>query len=564
MQQLQVWHPVNKTEVPPNRRLIKHRWVFDIKRTGIFRARLVACGYSQIPGVDFQDFYSPVVNDAVFRILIILQLTWHLTAVIIDIETAFLHGNLDESIYMTAPKGSAIPSHQCVHLDKAIYGLVQAARQFYIKFASVLKQIKFTVSYADPCLFYRNNDNGRVIMVIHIDDCYVIGDKPAIKQFVQELEQHGLKAKVSPAATDYLSCDILTDYDKKIAWIGQPTLMKKVIKEYGAITTKMGTYNFKTPGTPGYLLIKPTNDIGILSPEDQSKYRSGVGTLLQFANKTRPDITNPVRELSKGMDKATPSALKEMYRIIKYLIQTKDYGLKLAPTGHDNMNDDWKMTIYTDSDWASCKDDRKSITGFAIFLIMWRSQSQKCVSLSSTEAEYYATSEATKEIKFIVQVMESLGLKVEKPIIVRMDNVGAIFVAENASATKHTRHIDARYHFVREYVIEGTIRIMFVSSKENKADTFTKNVTSDIYEEHMDDYIIQIQVIKVSAEDLLKPPFVDSGGVSGLLRTSNESYEEYKSKDKDLSVADIKVRKFLEGTYVPESYLRKNLKSLND
>jgi Reverse transcriptase (RNA-dependent DNA polymerase) len=101
--------------------------VFDIKRTGIFRARLVACGYSQIPGVDFQDYYSPVVNDAVFRIVIILQILWNLSSVIIDVETAFLHGDLNESIYMLPPKGTNIGPNQCVHLDKALYGLVQAA-----------------------------------------------------------------------------------------------------------------------------------------------------------------------------------------------------------------------------------------------------------------------------------------------------------------------------------------------------------------------------------------------------------------------------------------------------
>jgi hypothetical protein len=136
MSLIKVWHTVDKSVIPSNRRLIKKKWVFDIKRTGIFRARLVACGYSQIPGIDFQDFYNPVVNDAVFRILIIVQLLWGLTAVIIDIETAFLHGDLDEDIYMTAPKGTNIPAHQCVHLDKALYGLVQVARQFYIKFAT--------------------------------------------------------------------------------------------------------------------------------------------------------------------------------------------------------------------------------------------------------------------------------------------------------------------------------------------------------------------------------------------------------------------------------------------
>jgi Reverse transcriptase (RNA-dependent DNA polymerase)/gag-polypeptide of LTR copia-type len=181
MEKLKVWHVVDRKDVPQNRRLIKNKWVFDIKRTGIFRARLVTCGYSQIPGVDFQDYYSPVVNDAVFRIVIILQILWNLTSVIIDVETAFLHGELNESIYMLPPKGTNITNNQCVHLDKALYGLVQAARQFYIKFANVLKDLQFNVSYADPCLFYRDDKHGKIILVIHIDDCYVVGDPLLLK-----------------------------------------------------------------------------------------------------------------------------------------------------------------------------------------------------------------------------------------------------------------------------------------------------------------------------------------------------------------------------------------------
>jgi hypothetical protein len=268
----------------------------------------------------------------------------------------------------------------------------------------------------------------------------------------------------------------------------------KLIKKFGDKVETMGNYNYKTPGT----LF--SQNVGISSPKEQTDYRSGVGTLLQFANKTRPDIVNAVRELSRGMDKATKSAEKEMYRVIKYLIQTKDYGLKIAPKGNFR-NGIWTMKMYTDSDWATNKNDRKSISGFVLYFqdtpILWKSQSQKTVALSSTEAEYYATSEATKEIKFIIQVLESLGIEVQKPIILHLDNVGAIFVAETPSATKQTRHIDARYHFVRDYIVDGTNCIIFVSSKHNKADLFTKNVTSEVYEEHVGDFIIHCEVVEL-------------------------------------------------------------------
>jgi hypothetical protein len=184
-------------------------------------------------------------------------------------------------------------------------------------------------------------------------------------------------------------------------------------------------------------------------------------------------------------------------------MDTKDLGLKIQPTPLDNNKMEWKLTVYSDSDWAADMNTRRSVTGFTIFLqgvpVLWKSQSQKTVSLSSSEAEYYAMSEAVKEIKFITQVLESVGLKVQKPIIVNVDNVGAIFVAENHSATKHTRHVDARYHFVREFIINGQIKIIFVKTSDNKSDIFIKNITSDIYDAHMDNFLIHCQAIQLSS-----------------------------------------------------------------
>lgn len=152
------------------------------------------------------------------------------------------------------------------------------------------------------------------------------------------------------------------------------------------------------------------------------------------------------------------------------------------------------MFIVADSDWAGDRDNRHSITGFVVFFlgvpIVWRSRAQKAVALSSAEAEYYAMSEAAKEIRFMVQLLESMGITVKKPIIVHADNIGAIFLSENASATSRTRHIDARYHFIREFIAEGFLKIVFVKTKENKSDIFTKNVSSEIYDSHVQDYVM--------------------------------------------------------------------------
>ena len=141
--------------------------------------------------------------------------------------------------------------------------------------------------------------------------------------------------------------------------------------------------------------------------------------------------------------------------------------------------------MYTDSDYAGDKETRIRVTGYILFFmgvpIIWKSKSQKSVTLSSSEAEYVALSEAAKDIKFVYQLMGSIGIQIELPIIVRVDNVGAIFMSENTSTSGRTKHIDIRYRFVNEMVIDGFLKIVFVKTKENVADVFTKNVTSETY-----------------------------------------------------------------------------------
>jgi hypothetical protein len=242
-------------------------------------------------------------------------------------------------------------------------------------------------------------------MIVHVDDCSTIGDPTALSKIQQELQQKGLKVKISKLATDYLSCNIKIDEDKTQAWIGQTTLLCKVIEKYTPMISQQN-FHYKTPGTPKMQVLCPTDDDGALSPTQQTEYQSGVGTRLQFSGKTCPDLANPVRELAKCMDCASPAALKEMYRIIKDLIDTKEFGLKLFPNMKLEPDNHWVVVIYSNSDWAGDKTTRKSVTGFTVFLqgapILWRSQTQKTVSLSSSEAEYYAVAEAAKEIKFLV------------------------------------------------------------------------------------------------------------------------------------------------------------------
>ena len=273
--------------------------------------------------------------------------------------------------------------------------------------------------------------------------------------------------------------------------------MKKIEKSYGHLIKDINQV-YKTPGTQSYGVVCVKENENRINDGDQQTYRSVVGSLLQLVKYSRPDIANAVRELSKCMDGASPAAFKELKRLLKFVIGTKDYGFKINPI--INKNDlEWEVTVFSDSDWGGDKDDRHSVSGYVIFLlevpILWRSKLQRTVSLSSSEAEYYALSEAAKDVKFIAQILSSVGIKYKQPIIINVDNVGAIFMAENASANGKTKHIDIRYHYVREFNMDGFIKILFVKSADNTADVFTKNVSSEIYNKHKDDFIFRKEVL---------------------------------------------------------------------
>jgi hypothetical protein len=350
-----------------------------------------------------------------------------------------------------------------------------------LKFKSIMKKIGFRQNVAEPCMLMKGEKNDLTVAVVHVDDCYVIGNDKSLKDVVDQVQEHGLLVKVEHEI----------DKERTKAWLGQPFLLKKMLNRFKDLIDTSQVY--QTPGTPGFTVVRPVTANEQISAEDQKVYRSAVGSLLYLIKYSRPDIANTVRELSKCMDKATPAAFKEMKRVMRFVAGTKDYGLKIEPHTPNTNSFMWNMVVYTDSDWAGDKDTRRSVSGYVLFLlnvpILWKSKSQQSVSLSSSEAEYYAMSEAVKDVKFVVHILEDLGIKVEMPITIKVDNIGAIFMAENMSTNSRTKHIHTRYHFIREYVEVGGIKIVFVKTIDNKADPLTKNVSGDVYEKHVNDYV---------------------------------------------------------------------------
>ena len=484
-----VWRKVDRKNIPNNRRLIGNKWVFKIKRDGTYRARLVALGYSQIPGVDYTDNFAPVAHDVSFRIALARMMVETLDSLVMDVETAFLYGDIEEEIFMKSPIGMeeidpGSSPEDCYQLKKGIYGLCQAARQFWKKFVDTIKQesFGFQMSPADPCVLFKEDKLGICIIIMYVDDMLIIGKKEQIEDFASKI-QKVFSVKIQHNLADYLGCEFYMNKERTRGWLGQPSIIKSLEQKFGerAMKERLSL----TPGTPRFTARRVEDPEDKVNPQDHEIYRSGVGTLLYLTKHSRPDICNPVRELSKTMDAPAPAHLKEMYKLIRHVLATKGYGLKFE-LRKDIIK--WALKALSDSDFASDKETRISVFGYIIYFcgipIAWRSKGMKSVVLSTTEAEYMVLSEVVKELKFIVQLLETMNIKVELPITVHVDNVGAIWLSNNRTTSDRRKHIDIRTSFVKEYQEDGKIIIKFVKSEENEADIFTKNTTNVIFNKH--------------------------------------------------------------------------------
>ena len=225
-----VWRHAKRNDHPNDRRLVGCRWVFKVKRNGVYRARLVAKGFSQIAGVDFTDNYSPVVNDVTFRAVVARIIIENLKGKVVDIDNAFLNGDLEHEIYMKIPEGydevinPGVDKEDCLILQKAIYGLVQAARQFWKKIVDKMQEGGFKLSEADPCMLYIEDEKGVCIIIIYIDDMLIIGKEEAIDDAIKVLQDH-FQVKDPTSLEDYLGVQIVqSDDGKKPGWDSQQLL----------------------------------------------------------------------------------------------------------------------------------------------------------------------------------------------------------------------------------------------------------------------------------------------------------------------------------------------------
>ena len=239
---------------------------------------------------------------------------------------------IEEEIFMMSPVGmEAIDTgsspEDCYQLKKWMYGLCQAARQFGRLFVDTIRKepFDFTVSPADPCMLFKENNLGICIIIMYVDDMLIIEKKTQIQEFTTKIQKE-FSVKIQHNLGDCLGCEFHMNKEKTKGWLGQPSIIKSLEQKFGdrAMKERLSL----TPGTPRFTARRLENHEYKVNAEDHETYRSGVGTLLYLTKPSRPDICNPVRELSMTMDAPAPAHLKEMYKLIRFVLSTKDYELK--------------------------------------------------------------------------------------------------------------------------------------------------------------------------------------------------------------------------------------------
>ena len=477
--QMGTWKLVDK---PPDAIPIANKWTFLKKRNKVgdvvrFKARLVAKGCSQRPGYDYSETFSPVVRMDTIRAILALVPSMGLKIRQLDIKGAYLNGILKEKVYMKQPEGYEDETDRICELLKTLYGLKQAGHEWNKEFDTKIQKLGYQRTRSDPCVYVKRDGNDLIILTIWVDDILLFG------------------------TSDKLLDDTITDIGQiwEITVLGEPAKIvgieitqtedsiKIAQKLYiKSILDREGLSEINSVATPldSNIKLEPNPDGN--EGNRSNSFARLLGELQFLANCTRPDIAFAVNRLASYTANPSLQHFTAIKRVLRYLAGTQDQGItysKLSTTTVDNNN------FYGFADAAFANHDDLKSTSVYVFLasggaITWKSKKQTTIALSSTEAEYVALSEASREACWLTNLYEELGYSQKSPIIIKGDNNGSIAMAKNQQFHSRSKHIAIRWHWVRDLVEQQLINIETCRDPQQTADVLTKALPRPKHQQH--------------------------------------------------------------------------------
>ncbi|KAJ4768963.1 Retroelement pol polyprotein-like [Rhynchospora pubera] len=456
-------------DLPPNKVAIGCKWVYRIKyhadgQVERYKARLVALGNRQVHGVDFTETFAPVAKMVSVRTFLAVAAArkWELHQM--DVHNAFLHGDLNEEVYMCLPPGFAHshPGKVC-RLRKSIYGLRQAPRMWFSKLTSALEAYGFIQSKADYSLFTCHKGTAFIAILIYVDDLVVAGnDSSAIHDFKKYMSEV-FHMKDLGVLKYFLGIEIARGPTG--LFLSQRKYALDMLAECGLLGAKPAA----TPLEQNHRLAESMS----AKLKDPEKYRRLVGRLI-YLTITRPELSYSVHTLAQFMHDPLEDHYAAVLRVVRYLKGNPGQGVLLRADSELQLNG------YCDSDWASCPTTRRSLTGYFVLLggspISWKTKKQPTVSRSSAEAEYRSMANATCELLWLKSLLRSLGITHAMPMNLHCDSQAALHIATNPVFHERTKHIELDCHFVRDQIKTGCVVTKYVRSSEQLADIFTKSI----------------------------------------------------------------------------------------
>ena len=479
-------------ERPWGKKVIPVHWIYSVKVDDFgnvtrFKARLVAQGCRQIPGIDVDEVFAPTSSFGARRALLSVAAAKDYEIHQVDIKTAFLNGDLEEEVYVTQPPGFENGDSRIVcRLNKALYGLKQSPRAWHKKLDMEMTKLGFEACKSDAGVYVRKQaGNPPLYVLVYVDDLLVICPEMNLVEWFKQLLRDRFNIHDLGEVKDFLGCQVRRNRENH-------QLSISCIPKIDALVEKFGVSSGRVVDTPMQKDFCPTQlpsigegreAVGAGSPlEPGHRYCELVGSLLYIANTTRPDVAQSVGVLSRYRCNPTTAHWNAAVRVLGYLRDTRDKVLVLGS------NPEVELEGYVDADFAGDLDQRFSTSGFVFFVyggaVAWSSKKQKSVATSTVEAEFMASSTAIKEAAWLKSFLEELGCA---PWSVKLycDNQGCIQNLKNPVYSKYTKHIAVQFHFAREAIKLGQVDIKYVESAKNQADMMTKPLVGPVFKRHV-------------------------------------------------------------------------------
>jgi TfoX/Sxy family transcriptional regulator of competence genes len=467
----------------PSQNVLSGKWVFRLKRgpdgrVCRWKARWVVRGFEQQEGIDYQETFASVVKPMSYKVLFAIAAAHDLEVEQMDVKTAFLYGEIKETVFVELPPGvdpSIDRKTKVCKLRKGLYGLKQSPSIWYKTLSDFLKSLGFRSLLADYSVFIK----GDIIIAVYVDDLLILGSKKNEIQKVKEALSSRFQMKDLGPCQYYLGMKVTRDRANRILRLGQRTYAEKILRDFGMADCKPAATPMETS-----LNIIPAENGYEAPPEIKHWYQGAVGALMYLMLGTRPELAFPISVVSRYAANPTDNHVSAVKRILRYLKGTLNYELNFKGSTSP-------LVGYTDADWAGDKDTRRSTSGYTFNIgsgaISWSSKRQPTVALSTCEAEYMGQTQAVKEaiwLKGLLVELSDMHNNEISPsaVILYGDNQGAIALAKNPVFHGRTKHIDIQHHFVREKVESGDVSLEYIPTEQQIADGLTKPLPRDRFE----------------------------------------------------------------------------------